>query len=467
MSYAEGDEELSVPTVTIDSDADEDELTQDWSQISGLSNNTHQAIIPKRGEKDYEPDGTNVQEVLLYKAKSAMFDALSNTARGSVIKSHVKAYYIPEKHQAVVPQPKGNFMYTMGYVDSKGQCWLQFYEFAYLVERGTVTPYWEKTKKENSEPELPLSLQDVYSLFSSQQEMDEFFVFAHLKRLGFIVMHTEIKTTDVTTFYPPLKNELNKRQSFNIYKSITSIFKLPFSIFNIPLYDPCCLLFSRYTSSPQIYQTLNRLIPYRKAPKTIAELIEERNSLKNPTNSKEWKVSFNVWKPQESFKKKSPDLPDFQVVVHNKNDNSQEFPTYKEFLNTFQKLDYKFEFLSEIEEEEFGWDNYCYTNSLKRKEYLYGLNQKSQQKEPSDKCNSRGKKKKRPLKSYSPHVQQMRRLKSGYRSFILAVMDDGLISFVRIAESDFGSENVWYVPPSSPRTSTKPIRNKKHQKRRK
>ena len=78
MSYAEGDEELSASTVTIDSDADEDELTQDWSQISGLSNNTHQAIIPKRGEKDYEPDGTNVQEVLLYKAKSAMFDALSN-----------------------------------------------------------------------------------------------------------------------------------------------------------------------------------------------------------------------------------------------------------------------------------------------------------------------------------------------------------------------------------------------------
>lgn len=52
---------------------EEEELQQDWSQLASLVSKNAALSLPKRGEKDYEPDGTNLQDLLLYNASKAMF----------------------------------------------------------------------------------------------------------------------------------------------------------------------------------------------------------------------------------------------------------------------------------------------------------------------------------------------------------------------------------------------------------
>ncbi|AMD20820.1 HDR078Wp [Eremothecium sinecaudum] len=423
----------------IDSDAENDELVQDWSEIAKVARKSRQAVIPRRGEKDYEPDGTIVQESMLSKAKSAFFDTISSSLRGSTVKNLIKAYWIEDRRMARIPQPRGTFMNTMGKVDRDGQGWLELHEFVYLVERGSITPYAMITLDNGDETEILLSLQDVYSYFKTDEELDEFSVYAQLKRLGYIVISTDNEPAEKTSLFPIISN----RKRYGIMNSFYSLFRLPEGLLNIPFYHPLHFLINRYTSYPQIYNSLSKLVPFYAPPKTLKELREERCLMAAETNVKEWKISFNVWKPQSNFKKKNPGLPDFQLVIYNKNDNSNQFPSFAEFKNIFRRLDYKFEFLEEIkiDDDETTWGNFTYTNGVPTNEYLKPRKITGRQRKPGFNDEKRKK-----TKTYPIHVQKIIRLKEGFRSFILAVIDDGLISFVRIAESDFGSTSVWHDP---------------------
>lgn len=425
-------------------DVDEDEVAQDWSQAAKLSVKSMASSIPKRGEKDYEPDGTNLQELLLYKAREAMFDTLANSPRGSIVSNQVKAYYDQDYHGAVVPHAKGNFLQTMGNVDEQGRCWLKFHEFVYLAERGTVLPFYSNQRPEKQAEgfvEVPLSMQDVYSLFRTQEEMDLCFVFAHLKRLGFIVTTLDKKRSETASFFP--ENNRNRRTVGTIWANMFSFLRLETnSLINAFFYTSWNFLLRRYTTSPQIYEDLKRLVPHRVPPKTIDALRLER-ARQHPNCSKEmFPIAFNVWKPQTRFRKKNPGLPDFQVVIHSKNDASQAFPSYVDLQKIFRSLDYKFEFLSETDDEEF-WNNNTFTGGN-----LANVSKPKKAQAPTSECNSS---KKGGRKEVAEHVKQNRRLKNGYRSFLLAIIDDGLISFVKISEADFGSEDVWFTPLKRPR----------------
>lgn len=466
MSLVEKDEDQEIGYgPAVDSEADDDEGTQDWSMAAKLSKKTTTLSLPKRGEKDYEPDGTNVQELLLYKARMAMFDTLQNSARGSVLSNQIKAYYVPAFQEAVIPQPKGNFMQTMGKVDTHGKCWLQLHEFVYLAERGTITPYYCKyfpiiPGDENNDIEIPLSMQDLYSFFKSQQEMDRFFVYSHLKRLGYIVNLKGELQEERTSFYPPLiEPSIPLHLSQKVGGLVTFWEESKRSLLNSLFYCNWNFLIRRYTSSPQIYQGLNRLIPYVSPPKTIKELHYESFNSSIHLAEQSLQVSFDVWKPQTNFKKKSPGLPNFQVVVYNKNDSRQHFPTYSEFQGMFRSLDYKFEFLSEIEDD-LAWNDHSYTKGKLRSDYLSSLKSKSVQVNASVKNKMTKSRKSKPSKMAPSNLQQINRLKSGFRSFLLAIMDDGLISFVKISEADFGSENVWYQASPHYKKGAK-IQNKK------
>lgn len=444
-------EEAEDELVTIkDEEIDEDEDSQDWSQAVKLSTKSMISSIPKRGEKDYEPDGTNVQELLLYRARKAMFDTLANSPRGSIVSNQVKAYYDSKLHGAILPHPKGNFLQTMGSVDHEGRCWLDFQEFVYLAERGTVLPFYSN---ELQDIEIPLSMQDLYSLFRSQAEMDRYFIFAHLKRLGFIVTSSYQRRVEKTSFYPPPNSSFGSSIGLR-YDSFLSFIDLKrASLMNAFFYTRWNFLLRRYTSTQKIYEGLKNLVPSVRVPKTADELRFERiRCQSNPTAP--FSIAFNVWKPQTNFKKKSPGLPDFQVVIHNKNDASQHFPSYSELREIFHSLDYKFDFLNEIDEE-VNWDNDSYTNGVLRRQHISNARSKAASTEPTPVNHLN---KETENKQVMSHVKQLRRLKAGYRSFLLAIMDDGLISFVKISEADFGSENVWYIP-SNQGSSTRPKRH--------
>ncbi|AAS54695.1 AGR205Cp [Eremothecium gossypii ATCC 10895] len=448
-------EELSVALGLHDSDAEEDALAQDWSEMAKLVKKANQHALPRRGEKDYEPDGTDAQALLLHTAKETMFGTLLNSVRGSTVKTLIKAYWEEEQRMARIPNARGSFTNTMGKVDKHGQCWLQLHEFVYLVERGTVSPYLALTvgdEKSNHEDVL-LSVQDVYALFSSTEELDEFLVYAHLKRLGFIVVSTDNPPAHVTSFYPPLSQKSSA--SSNWFCHIHSWLKTPQNLFHVPLYHPLHFLLHRYTSSPQLYEELSQHIPFKKVPHDINELREERNNgILNP-NVKQWKIAFNVWKPKSSFKKKTPGLPDFQVVVYNKDNAGQQFPTYDEFRSIFHRLDYRFDFLNELDVDDSAWDDYTYTDGMPTREFM------QRNKIAPSQPHSGGDSRKKKARTYPQHIAQIRRLKSGFKSFILSVIDDGLVSFVRIAESDFGSSNIWYTPPSQTGTTNNRTRSDK------
>lgn len=98
----------------IEAEDEEEDMVQDWTEISRMVLSNNPISLPRRGDKEYEPDGSNIQEVQLSKAKDIMFDTLRNSIRGSVIKSQVKAYYNIDKHKAYVPHPKGSFFTNHG-----------------------------------------------------------------------------------------------------------------------------------------------------------------------------------------------------------------------------------------------------------------------------------------------------------------------------------------------------------------
>lgn len=467
-----GDADDDIIQQTADSDLEDDEMGQDWSEIAKLNKKNAQLIIPKRGEKDYEPDGTNIQELLLYRAREAMFDALSNSARGSIIKNQVKAIYIPDKHEALVLSPKGTFLQTMGNAGQGDKLWLNFNEFLYLAERGTITPYYLKLnsipidKLYEDENLLPLGIEDIYAFFKTQREMDEFSVYAHLKRLGFVVNRISDKDT---TYYPKLQTGPLKSCTHSLFKQVTSLFvSQKTNMFNALFYNPLHYKFIKYTSTPQIYGKLKHLIPHVWVPKNLQQLQENRNSsqIQNSTSNL-LELTYNVWKPQTNYKKKNPNLPDYQVLVYNKNDNKQHFPTNDDLKHIFSSLNYKFEFLEEVDDD-FNWDDHSYINNIPRSVVLM----QNQKKKPDGKTTSKtnnqvkpnkNKNKKTRAPSTTPHAKQMRRLKNGYRSFLLAVMDNGIISFIKISEADFGSEDVWYIPSNQPKVKKAQYQYKKRQ----
>ena len=451
-------------------DLEEDEVIQDWSAIAKLANDNQLISLPKRGEKDYEPDGTDVQELLLYRAQQAMFQTLEQGARGSVLKAQVKAYYDQDTHRGMVPHPKGNFLQTMGESDTDGVLWLEFYEFLYLAERGTVTPYWTQSMASDQEEvkDVPINIEDMYALFKDQAEMDNFAIYAQLKRLGFIVQ----QVTPTLSFFPPV-SVLNSptRSTSNIVGHILStVSKYRISLFNGLIFSQWHLYCKRYTTSPQIYESLNKLITCAKVPHTKNEIYTDysqyfETKCNNPSDTSV-NITFNVWKPNPAFKKKLPELPDFQVATYNKNSTEQTFPTYKQLQTVFKSLDYKFNFLAKDSDTTF-WDNNTYINGELRHATLEKLQTNPRNKGKVKPQNTNGPKKMKKNKNQRPvppHVEQTRRLKNGYRSFLLAIMDNGIISFAKISEADFGSEDVWYKPTPNQNNASKNNNNKRTSK---
>lgn len=441
---------------------EEEDTIQDWSQVAQLSRKNAQNILPKRGEKEFEPDGTNMQELLLYKVKREMFSALNDSIRGTIVKSQVIAVYIPRKHQALILNPKGTFLQSMGTVDNMGQSWLNIYEFLYLSERGSVTPYWDPHHTDQAPKEnnlIPLGIEDIYSFLKTQDEMNTFMVYAHLKRLGFVV---QLANELQTTFYPPITrpNFITGTLS-TIFDQVSKIFQsTKRNLFNGLFYNHAHYSFCKYTTSAQLYNNLKLLVPYVFVPKTIAELRRQRADYKvKYTSSSPFQIKFNVWKPETNFKKKITELPDYQIVLYDKNDNNQHFPTLEDLKNIFNALDYKFDFLNDIEEDpNFNWDDYSFVDGISRRDMLNKL-QKRKTSKNNDQSNEQlkkepkkmlsKKKQRKPSRQISSHARQLRRLKTGYRSFLLAVIDNGIISFVKLCEADFGSEDVWYVPTNN------------------
>ena len=134
--------------------------------------------IPARGEKDFEPDGTDRQQLALQTSRQAMYNALS-VERQITVKQYIRADIV--NNVGLVRNMKGHM--TMG-TTRGGICELLPEELLYLVERGNVEAYYN---------DLPLSLQQVYAVLDLN--LDHFQVYSYLRRVGYAVRRSKSVST--------------------------------------------------------------------------------------------------------------------------------------------------------------------------------------------------------------------------------------------------------------------------------
>lgn len=296
----------------------------------------------KRGEKDFQPEGTNIQSEILHESRQAMYLALQSS-RGHSGKQHLTARWYPDHNQARVDPPaKGIHFQTMGTSDSSGNIWLNFEEVLYLVERGSLECHWL------GEDQHPMTLQTLYSLIFGPNndtighkslrtnDIEIYQVYSYLKRAGFIVRRAfsedgseVIKNSHNSTH---LSRNLDSNSDF-IRPILRSSFKFLKSVylFMIGYIDQTPILsfllqhafhglsFQGNTnitrSYKKVYQSLN-FIPQNPITRKVGDSELSRGSaLSEDNKASVFKPVFSVWKPRENFRKSNPGRPDWYFSV--------------------------------------------------------------------------------------------------------------------------------------------------------
>lgn len=291
-------------------DHDDDADIADWK---AFNKSVLGEALPKRGDKDFDIDGTGVQRTLLEESRHEMYTALSGV-RGHHLRHAVGAVWLGDR--ALVPRARGSFFRDMGTAANVfpgyQSVWLDAYEVVYLAERGSITVHlggdgWLNAQGESPNVEaLPqLSISHLYLLALHQPDaVDRYQVFAYLRRLGYIVapyrlLHPRTKDSAVRSMLQslrPLKKMLEAFRSLFAYIGLVGR----------PLLHALHYSTTHYFSYTSLFHLLQVEVP----PITTKSL---RASL-----------TFNVWKPVANFSKKNPPPPDFHVYVAN---TAQPMPT--------------------------------------------------------------------------------------------------------------------------------------------
>ncbi|KAK5913527.1 hypothetical protein CgunFtcFv8_008050 [Champsocephalus gunnari] len=146
------------------------------SELFAARSRSHK--IPVRGQKDFFPDDSDEQRQRLEQSLNEHWSLISEE-RVEKLGNLVKATWIPSENIVELQSPAGKFWQTMGF-SAGGKQFLFPEEALYLMECGNVQVFYQ---------ELPLSIQDGYEkfLYSSTLRLQEYQVFGHLKRLGYLV----------------------------------------------------------------------------------------------------------------------------------------------------------------------------------------------------------------------------------------------------------------------------------------
>ena len=366
-----------------------------------------------------------------------MHNALSYT-RTHNPKTAITGLYSPNEDTTTVDHPTGPHFKTIGKADSQGRLHLFPEEALYLVERGSLDLRWTGVEELEG---LPMSLQAAYAYMigSKGLTLERYVVYSGLKRNGYVVQRAptwyreDHGKVSITPRRPPETEPLDypPPQSYLgiLYDLYTSLFtsllssSKPSSLSSPPdpppppppegpLVQP-----GLYRSYAPIYQRL-ALIPFHDptnfTPRERAHPDPTR-STSHLTPDEIIRPAFNVWKPsQQNFKKTSPPPPDFHIAVLDARQDP--FPTYEQLDDLLQCMPYT---------PPVGAPSSSTTQSAEAGSISGGGS--------SGGGNGGG----------SGVNQIYARLRYGYRHVILAVVDQGIVSYVRIGDAGFGMERVW------------------------
>ncbi|KAG8681370.1 tRNA-splicing endonuclease subunit sen54, partial [Ceratobasidium sp. 395] len=300
--------------------------------IRGLS----RAIIPKRGEKEFEPaegGATALQSHVLSKSRNAMFEALRGS-RGASSKTISYAIWYPEIARAHVIAARGTHFSVLGHsavrpagsTDSgpnKPQKRLELMpeEALYLMERGSLFCWrdYEAPIALIACSDNTLDLEDCDLSYGTPMTVQQAFVemigegkldihspesarkvYAYLKRLGYVVGRTIAPAN--TPHYPlPPPNNTTSPQSEGW---VCGHDRLP------PASTRCYVTFrfdkAEISLLASIFASLRSIRAGHDMPLRL-------HPLRPPTD--EFKIFWNVWKPSTPWRKLEVPKPDFEIAV--------------------------------------------------------------------------------------------------------------------------------------------------------
>ena len=388
--------------------------------------------LPRRGLKDFEPTTLSSQSSALAQSRDAMHTALSYPRLHSG-KSHVIGVYIPEPEKwfggetqgrcVRVDSFKGVFGRTMGVGDRMNRFWLTGEEALFLLESGRCDVRWPKRRRseeveeryvplgaeddeEENGPEtkevrkdvvededleaseLPMSLQGAYASFigKSGLTLERYIVYAGLRRSGYTVMRAPTWLDDDAGLNgharpPGLPLELAQRSttSRGVLGSVSGLIHRLVQYLFKPDQSKACSSLGPLVA-PGLYRSYNDIF-------RALSLVRYHDPSTVPQRTHPappFRIAYHVWKPNTPYRKSLPPPPDFRIAVVDA--RATRVPT----------LDQIGALLDSTPPDEL----------------------------PKEK-----------------RLEQ--RLKYGKRSVILAVVDSGVFSYMRLSDTSFGSAKLY------------------------
>ncbi|KDR82508.1 hypothetical protein GALMADRAFT_237839 [Galerina marginata CBS 339.88] len=333
--------------------SDEEDGGLDWTKLLPPS---ARPIIPKRGEKEFEPrgeGGTNLQLHVLDRARSAMFKTICAT-RTISNKAISYATWHPDFARAHVTVARGIHFSNMGHSTprpvlgddgtTKIQKRLELLpeEAIYLIERGSLFCWKQIDLDIGNLPGLddvggsPMTVQQAFSEMTGKEDLtlEKFQVYAYLKRLGYVVTRAD----PPDPYYPLPPSLVVPNPSSSILHRITCIFpSWVSSIFQNLLrafnwWRP--LRINRWLHHDKTYTSLFRSL--RFIPAGHAVPLKPSSSTLSNRKSSPYRIFFNLYKPSTPFRKSAPPPPNFQIVVVNA--RTTPMPTLQELTDLFDVL---------------------------------------------------------------------------------------------------------------------------------
>ncbi len=296
-------------------------------------------------------------------------------------KAVIIGHHYPEDGTTIIEHPKGQNLRTLGKGDARGRLGLLPEEALYLVERGSMDLRWGNGELRD----ISMSLQAAYCYLLGERgvSLERYMVFAGLKRLGYVVQRAkEWYPEDYDRGYVPPR-QLERLGIFAQLYGYLFEAEVPERPPRGPLVAP-----GLYRSYASIYRLLTMIPAHDPALPTDREAQRSSAGMGYPTSPTHPRIrcSFHVWKPTSAFKKANPPPPDFRIAVINAREES--FPVLEQLDDLLQTVPYS---------------------------------------PPPE----------------GTEGQVYKRLKHGYRNVLLAIVDQGVVSYLRVADAGFGNEKLY------------------------
>ncbi|BFZ62509.1 tRNA-splicing endonuclease subunit sen54 [Saitoella coloradoensis] len=370
------------PTLAPPEDTDLADEIQDWRLLSSLaSSKSDPTSLPRRGEKNFEPDGTNRQERVLNESREAMRTALE-VERKFTGKTSCQCTWLEELGLARVDKLRGPHFKNLGVAappnttttaDSPAEKTSLGYllpeETIYMLERGSLEVFYPSG--------IPMSLQGIYAACNGSSrtrvEAEVYAVYASLKRSG---------ESGRKSLWSPWVRGMFSSIFAAVFKPSRPAVRTP---------DDAIIPTDRkFRHYEDVYKFLS-LVPYHSfssQPSLTLTLQSVTNGTAHPSP---WQVHFDIWKPATKFKRSEPPAPDFRICVVNS--CTTDTPSLTDINTLLSTIPF-----------------------------------------PSP-----------PQGGGQAGVgAQMKKLKEGRRSVLLAVVDSGVVSYLRIGDLSFGDDGVVY-----------------------